>query len=39
MKEVRKLELKPYLPEKAIGNLLIKMADESVERLFDKVLG
>ncbi len=39
MKEVRKLGLKPYLPEQAIGNLLIEMADESVERLFAKVLG
>ena len=39
MKEVKKLGLKPYLPEKDMGNLLIEMAYESVERLFDKVLG
>ena len=39
MKEVKKLGLKPYLPEKDVGNLLIEMAYESVERLFDKVLG
>ena len=39
MKEVKKLGLKPYLPEKDMGNHLIEMAYESVERLFDKVLG
>lgn len=39
MKEIKKLGHKPYSPEKDMGNLLIEMAYESVERLFDKVQG